>query len=130
MSKKFKIILSIIVLIGITVFFGFDYALNGGARNLNNEESSFLVTSKEINSEFSKNIELANKKYLDKAVEISGVVTSVKNHEIIIDNIVICNFTVIDKTIKVDQNIIMKGRVVGFDDLMGELKLDQCFIKK
>jgi tRNA_anti-like len=130
MSKKFKIILSIIILIGIAGFFGFNYALNGGARNLDNEESSFLVTSKDINSEFSKNIELANKKYLEKAIEISGVVTSVKNHEVIIDNTTICNLKSIDASIKVDQNVVMKGRVVGFDDLMGELKLDQCFIKK
>lgn len=55
-----------------------------------------------------------------------GIVTSVKNHELIVDNTVICNLKNIDNSIKVDQNIIIKGRVVGYDDLMGELKLDQC----
>ena len=85
---------------------------------------------KEISSEFSSNNEIANKKYLDKAVAISGVVTSVKNHEVIIDNVVICNFVAIDKTIKVDQNISVKGRIVGFDDLMGELQIDKCVLNK
>jgi hypothetical protein len=28
------------------------------------------------------------------------------------------------------QPVIIKGRVVGYDDLLGELKLDQCSINK
>ncbi|WP_310558995.1 OB-fold protein [Flavobacterium sp.] len=130
MNKKIKIVLTIIILLTLVLIVGYKYAMNKGARNIDEEETSFSTTSKDINSEFSENIDLANKKYLEKAIEISGIVTSVKNHDVIIDNTTICSLKSIDASIKVDQNVIMKGRVVGFDDLMGELKLDQCFIKK
>lgn len=129
MNKKIKIVLTIIILLTLVLVVGYKYAINIGARNIDEEETSFSKTSKDINSEFSKNIDLANKKYLDKAIEISGIVTSVKNHEVIIDNTTICSLKSIDTSIKIDQNIVIKGRVVGYDDLMGELKLDQCFIK-
>lgn len=111
-------------------FLGYKYLMTSGERNLDSEKTKFVVTSKSILSEFSSNIELANKKYLEKAVAISGVVTSVKNHEVIIDNIIICNLAEIDKTIKADQNVSIKGRIVGFDDLMGELKMDKCILNK
>ncbi len=130
MNKKIKIVLTIIILLTLVLIVGYKYAMNKGARNIDEEETSFSTTSKDINSEFSENIDLANKKYLEKAIEISGIVTSVKNHDVFIDNTTICSLKSIDASIKVDQNVIMKGRVVGFDDLMGELKLDQCFIKK
>ena len=45
----------------------------------------------------------------------------------IIDNSIICNLKELDPSITKDQVITLKGRVVGYDDLMGELKLDQCF---
>jgi hypothetical protein len=32
----------------------------------------------------------------------------------------------VDTTIKKNQKVTLKGRVVGYDDLMGEIKLDQC----
>lgn len=122
-----KIILSLMILL-VFGFLGYEYIMTSGERNLDSEKTEFILTSKAILSEYSLNIELSNKKYLEKAVAISGVVTSVKNHEVIIDNIVICNFTTIDKNIKIDQNVSIKGRVVGFDDLMGELQMDKCIL--
>lgn len=130
MTKKFKIILVTIIILLVFLFFGYKYILTSGERNLDSEKPEFVITSKKISNEFLSNIENANKKYLEKAVVISGVVTSVKNHEVIIDNIVICNLVSIDKTIKVDQNLSIKGRVVGFDDLMGELQMDKCILNK
>lgn len=129
MTRKLKIgvALTIIVLIG---FVTYNYVLHGGERNLDSEKATFECTSKKINQEFTSNIDSANAKYLEKAVAVCGVVTSIKNHELILDNTIICNLKNTDNSIKVDQNITIKGRVVGYDDLMSELKLDQCFINK
>ncbi|MBC7641395.1 MAG: hypothetical protein H7174_03515 [Flavobacterium sp.] len=127
MKKKIKIV-SIIVLVAIIVCTTYSYLLFGGERNLNSEKPAFIVTSKKINQEFVTNIDSANAKYLEKAIAISGVVTSIKNHELIIDNTIICSLKNTDNSIKVDQNITVKGRVVGYDDLMSELRLDQCFV--
>jgi CTP-dependent riboflavin kinase len=126
MNKKFKIILFSIVVIGIVGFTGFNYVMHGGARNLSNEDAAFTVSSKTITGEFASNVDVANKKYLEKAIIIKGIVTKITDKEITIDNSIICNLKDVDTTIQKDQAITLKGRVVGYDDLMGELKLDQC----
>ena len=126
MNKKFKIIIFSIIVVAILAFTGFNYVMYGGARNLSSEEASYTVSSKIISSEFASNIEVANKKYLEKAIIIKGTVTKITDKEIIIDNSIICNLKEVDSTIKKDQLITLKGRVVGYDDLMGELKMDQC----
>ncbi|AOW10797.1 OB-fold protein [Flavobacterium gilvum] len=130
MNKKIKIIVLLIAVIGLFGFFGYNYVMHGGARNLTTEKTNFTVTTASITSEFTTNIEKANKKYLEKAVEIKGEITASNGNEIILDKIVICSFKNQDSSIKKNQTVTVKGRVVGYDDLMGELKLDQCFLIK
>jgi hypothetical protein len=130
MSRKVKIfgvLLILALLIGFSVF---NYVFHGGARDLATEEVAFNVTSKNIIAEFMSNVPLATKKYSDKAIVISGIVTAVSDSIVTVDNTIICNFKTPDTTIKNEQAISVKGRLVGFDDLMGELKLDQCTINK
>jgi hypothetical protein len=129
MSRKVKIVgilLLAILLIGISI----NYVFHGGARDLATEEAEFTISSKDIIDEFSLDVAKANLKYSDKAISISGKVTAVSDSIVTIDNTIICNFKIPDSNIKNDQFINVKGRLVGFDDLMGELKLDQCSINK
>lgn len=115
---------------GVIVFGTYNYIMHGGARNLTTEKTDFSVTSAFITSEFLGDIEAANKKYLENAVAITGKVTALNGKEVILDGNVICSFKNQDLSIKKEQIVTVKGRVVGYDDLMGELKLDQCFIIK
>lgn len=125
--KKLKIILSLILLFTITGVVGYNYVMHGGARNLSNEATNFTVTSNEITKEFNENATVANKKYLEKAVAIKGIVTEINANQIIVDNNIVCDLKTKNLKIKLNQSITLKGRVVGFDDFMGEIKLDQCF---
>ena len=130
MSKKVKIIGILFVTALLVGFSVFNYVFHGGARDLATEDAAFTVTSKNITAEFAANVPSATKKYSDKAIAVSGIVTSVTDSIVTIDNTIICNFKTPDTTIKNEQAITVKGRLVGFDDLMGELKLDQCTINK
>ena len=105
---------------------GYNYVLHGGARNLSSEEAAFSITSKTIIDEFTTDSEAANKKYLDKAITISGKITSISGKDVILDDVIVCSLTENDATLKENQTIFLKGRVVGYDDLMEEIKLDQC----
>lgn len=130
MSKKVKkigIIFLVTLLVGFSVFY---YVFHFGARDLATEEALFTVTSKNITAEFASNVVGATIKYSDKAIAVSGIVTAVTDSIVTIDNTIICNFKSPDTTIKNEQTITVKGRLVGFDELMGELKLDQCTINK
>ena len=127
MNKKYKIIGFSIVTIIILAIAGYYYVMHGGARNVSNEETAFTISSKNISDEFATNVDASNKKYLDKAIAITGIVTNVNGKEVILDNSIICNLKEVDATIQKNQKVTLKGRVVGYDDLMGEIKLDQCF---
>lgn len=125
MRKKIAIVSIALGLIG---FSGYQYVMHGGARNLSTEETAFTVTATAITTEFSTNLESSNKKYLEKPIAISGKVTAVTGTQITLDNTVICSLKKQETSIKNNQSISIKGRVVGYDDLMGEVKIDQCFI--
>lgn len=127
MNTTKKIIAVAILAIALLGASSYYYIMHGGERNLSSEETAFTVSSKSIANEFASNIEMSNKKYLEKAIAIKGIVTKITGKEIIIDNTIVCNLKELDATIQKNQTITLKGRVVGYDDLMGELKLDQCF---
>ena len=129
MSKKTKIIAFLLVIV-LVASFTWLYVFYGGARDLATEESEFTLSSKVITGEFASDVAKATLKYSDKAIVISGKVTAVSDSTVTIDNTIICNFKIPDTNIKNEQSISVKGRLVGFDDLMGELKLDQCSVNK
>ena len=128
MGKKFKI-LAILLVVLIIGFFSYSYVMTGGGRDLENEKSEFNTSSVAIFGEFSSNTEMATTKYLNKAVEISGKVTSVNENVITLDEKVSCQLLVSEK-VEIDSQVKIKGRVTGYDDLLEELKLDQCLIVK
>ena len=130
MKKKSLLVIVFIIVIVLVGVAGYNYVMHGGARDLSSEEASFTISSKDMCNEFSTNIDASNKKYLEKAVAITGKITEINGTEIIVDNSIICNLTTLDPTIKKDQQVIVKGRVVGYDDLMQEVKLDQCLVIK
>lgn len=130
MNKKIKIILFALIAIVLIGSFAYNYVMHGGARNLTTEKTNFTVASSSITSEFITNVEAANKKYLEKAVAIKGTITASNGNEIILDENIICNLKDPDLSIRNGEIVTVKGRIVGYDDLMGELKLDQCFVIK
>lgn len=125
-NKTLKFI--VILVIGLSVaFFAIRYYVNnGGKREIATETAEYRISAKVIAAQFSSNTAVSNKKYLDKSIVISGRVTSVSGTDVIIDNLVNCSFLTSSVAIKKEQQVTIKGRVVGYDDLMGEVKMDQC----
>lgn len=132
MNKKLSKILKIsilVILLAVGVFFSARYyAYNGGKRDLKSEEAAYTLTAKEFVAKFVANETEANKKYLEKPVAISGKITAVNNKEIILDEVVVCVLTAVDSKSLIGQTIAIKGRVIGYDDLMGSVNMDQCSI--
>ena len=65
------------------------------------------------------------------AIELKGVVTSIDKRGITLNGSIYCQL--LDKNfvavLQVGQDIRIKGRVIGYDDLLEEIKLDQTIIK-
>ena len=126
MRKVIFIILTIVILGAIGGYF----YLYQDHRNIEKEEASASITSKDLVSEFSNAQDSANLKYLNKVVEIQGKVTEVSDSTLVLDSLVFCSFDQkIDSGI-IGKNISVKGRCIGFDELFGEVKFDQCNVIK
>jgi len=128
MKNTKKIVLLSLLATVLLGFTSYNYIMYGGARDLASEETAFAVNSISIIEEFATNINASNAKYLEKPIAISGTITAINGRQVIIDHSIICNLKNPDISIKNKQKVTIKGRVIGYDDLMLELKLDQCFI--
>lgn len=128
MNKKRKIIVIIVAVVAV-LFIGYNYIMYGGARDLQSEKPEFTTTATSIFEEFSTNSDSATKKYINKAVEISGEVTAVKDSTITLNEKVNCQLQTLSNA-KIGEKVTIKGRVTGYDDLLEELKLDQCVNNK
>ena len=129
MNRKTKIVLASILGLGLVLFVAYKIMLTSGARDLESEKTAFAVSTKEIVNEFATDTS-ATTKYLNKAIEIKGVVTQIEDKQLILDGVVICAMKENVTTENKDKQVTIKGRFLGYDDLMGELKLDECSIIK
>lgn len=129
MNRKTKIVLASILGLGLVLFVAYKIILTSGARDLETEKTEFTVSTKEIVNEFATDTS-ATTKYLNKAIEIKGVVTQIEDKQLILDGVVICAMKNAVTPESKDKLITVKGRFLGYDDLMGELKLDECSIIK
>lgn len=127
--RKIKKWIIIVILCVIGGYFSYKYIMTTGERNLGTEKSAFIVSSSIIYDEFARNSELATTKYLNKAIEITGKVSAFENSLVTLDGKIFCQLKSKEK-LDLNTSIVIKGRVTGYDDLLQELRLDQCIIIK
>lgn len=125
MKKKYLILGVIVLLFG--GFYFYNNVLYKDARNIETEQSSFMLSSKKMVDEYKADIASADSKYLNKTIEIEGNVTEVSDSNLVLDSVVFCS---LDKktNLTVNKNVRIKGRCIGFDEMFNEVKFDQCTI--
>lgn len=127
MKKKIFLILVILLVASVSLYF-YTYK---GHRDIAAESADFEITTATLSKEFLENDSLANSKYADKTIQIYGKISSidVPSHTIIIDEKLSAVFTdsVLPK-INLQEQIKIKGRFVGYDDLLEEFKVDQVTV--
>lgn len=127
MNKVIKRIVLSVVLLALLGFLGYQYALTAGSRNLESEAAAFELMSKTWKQEFISNPDVATKKYINKAVEVTGIVAAIDQNVLTLEDGISCQFTAVG-SIKKGDKIKIKGRVTGYDDLLEEVKMDQCLV--
>jgi hypothetical protein len=101
-------------------------------RDIATEKGSYTITATEIFSEFQANENNANAKYLDKTIEVTGVLSNidVSTKSIVINDKLFATFkSGIPKKLEPNSKIKIKGRFIGYDALVEELKMDQCVLE-
>ncbi|GEM54100.1 hypothetical protein B0A58_00820 [Flavobacterium branchiophilum NBRC 15030 = ATCC 35035] len=121
--KKFIFALAALVILAAL---GYYYMMFGGARNVASEKALYEVSAATLKEEFSKNTTQANTKYLEKPVAVTGMVVAFTNQTIQLEQGVNATFNSEILGISTNQKVTIKGRIVGYDELLEEVHLDQC----
>lgn len=125
--KKKMLIFVVFVIFGGFLLYNYIYKEH---RNIANETESFVVTVVDLKEDYSKNDSLANAKYLDKTIVIYGKITSMdlSNKMLMIDTSLAAVIKDDNVELKQNDSIKLKGRFIGYDDLLEEFKMDECSI--
>jgi hypothetical protein len=129
-KRNFKIVIIAVLIILSGLLYGYYGFLYKQSRDISNERSAFSVQAHGLAGEYETNMKSADSKYLNRAIEIKGKVTEIRDSLLILDAKVVCGFDVKPADAEINKNITVKGRCIGFDELFGEVKLDQCTIKQ
>ena len=115
------------ITLALVLFIAYNYIYKDH-RIIEKESPDFILNSNSIFQEFSKSQEIAESKYLDKTIEVIGIVTELNDNDLTLDNKVFCKFKNNITKISINDEVKLKGRCIGYDDLLEQIKFDQCNI--
>ncbi len=117
------------LLIAVLLSLGVYFYMYKDHRDIATEEAKFVLKVKDLQSEFAADAVGANAKYLDRTIEVSGTITGidVASHSVVLDEKLSAVFKdSVLGDIKLQNSVKIKGRFLGYDDLLEELKLDEA----
>ncbi|WP_106793263.1 hypothetical protein [Aquimarina sp. Aq78] len=124
MKTKNFIILALVFL-GAIGFVLFSYAQKEH-RIIHTEKAGISTTAITFYSAYTRDKEAFNASHLDKAVELKGRITAIESNSIVLDQKIAVTLERGLIALKINKKITIKGRYVGFDDLLEQLKIDQA----
>ena len=124
MKNKFWILIVLVAIFGIL---GYNYIYQDH-RNISTESADFTVNSKSFSEEFKDDPQNSETKYLNKTIILTGEITEINTSDITLNDVVFCNLisTLEANTLELNKTVSIKGRCIGYDDLLEQVKLDQC----
>ena len=131
-ENKIQIIKKYLPLIFIVLLIIVYAVWNKPHKNYSNTEPNITIDSSNFINEFKTNSTLATEKYLNQIILVSGNVTDTLTKSVVLNNGIVCTFDSLSLKalgpIQINNEVSIKGRFVGFDDLFEEIRLDHCFI--
>ena len=120
--KKNKTVV-ILILLGIGLWSAYQYVF--AAPLATNEITAAYQGEAE---DFKELVQTDFDQWHNKVIQITGTITAIQEEGILLNQDIYCQFD--DKLINAAENevITLKGRVIGFDELLEEIKLNQCII--
>ncbi len=112
----------------LTAYFGYNYIYQDH-RDISTENADYTINASDFIAEFINDSETAQTKYLNKTIVINGDITAQTNNSITLNNSIFCSLLEYN-TISKEITVSIKGRCIGYDDLLEEIKLDQCSLTK
>ncbi|WP_405352030.1 hypothetical protein [Nonlabens sp. Asnod3-H03] len=114
------------LLIGFIAIIGYNYLYQDHV-DVEQSKSSASFTSQVLIELFTDQDLQNDQRALDQIIEVKGKVTNVEKNTIILDEQIFIEM-VADQKLKENQLIIIKGRCLGYDELLEEVKIDQAIL--
>ncbi len=126
LSKKNKFFITALVLFSSIGFVIYTFAMRA-PNTIENKKIDFIGSADKLLLIILDH----NEAWQDKIVVVSGEVTGKDDKGIMLSSKIYCQLkhTTELQKINLSNNISLKGRIIGYDDLLEELKLDQCIIQ-
>lgn len=123
--KTKKWILSILVVGIVTAIFVYNYIYQDH-RDIKSEKATFTLTAQEMANAFASDEQAATEKYLNKTIEVEGVVEIAQEKTIMMSPGVFFALSESNNNhTSVGATAQIKGRCIGYDSLLEEIKFDQ-----
>jgi len=126
LKKKYSIAGFLALIFSIITIIVYNYVYQGH-RDIATEAFDYELQSTLLSGLMSNEAEAVN--YADKVIKTEGTITAVEQNSVILDNKIQVNFNEINlNALAVSKKLTIKGRCVGYDDLLELVKIDQAII--
>lgn len=129
--KKSRVIatmlLSIILAAGIFVY----YQFNKPHRDFSAEEAAYTLSARDLMKSYQQDPSLSDSLYVDQLVAVSGEISEIKENALLLSPGI---YLSLDSTQSVEapsvgQQVSLVGRVLSYDPLFEEVKMDNARIQ-
>lgn len=123
----------VLLIVGVTIAIGVgvvSYMWNKPHRDVQAEEASVELSAQALVEAYTKDQQQANTLYIDKVVAIKGIITEVDENHLTLEPGVYCTMQegFNGAGLTAGHKVLVKGRVVSFDELFGEVRIDNAAI--
>lgn len=119
----------IIIALALAAFIGYKYVYHDH-RSISEEKPEYVIQAEDVVREFQENFKAAETNFLNQTIVIEGKITGLTKNTMTVNKSVFCQFLEPVKNVQLGSDVGVKGRCIGYDDLLGQVKLDQCTIIK
>ncbi len=121
--KKYALL--ILLVIGLSGYAVYNYMYKDH-RDIAKETAAYEVDAITLAQEFAVEPEKTLSKYLNKTILVNGTVTEIESNAISLSEAVYCTFTEkVPSSISINTPLQIKGRCIGYDELLEVIKIDQ-----
>ena len=125
-KRKFFYFISVLVVMSVVIGYNYMYKNH---RDISSEKAKFVIEAPDFIKEYNTALERSITKYLDKTIQLKGAITDIDAESFTLNKMIICYADSITlKSIKRNSIINVKGRNIGYDELLDLIKLDQVTI--
>lgn len=124
--KKKRLFLILILLVVIGGFMVYNYMYQDH-RDIQSETSQLEITAPYLLERFKTD---DGASLLNKTITVTGTITSVEEGAVTLNESVYASFSEEIPELRANNKVAIKGRCIGYDELFGIVKLDQCTLIK